>query len=390
MTMNRQCAKTFLKSLDKYQGLKRMVEKAVDPDKPTLVKSLPRSRVNLEEAYLELHHSWKSFKRDLNLKNDEFNEEDEPGVPKFEYNDKWFEDTEEEYYVLVEKSDDKLGEGDTVPKAIDEEQNKEDKANVEMIAKQKSDLKLLNQMSDQIESMTEAISSSISKIGDEVRKMVDGNEGLAKVQAYKADLSTIEDKIDEKFQRIYSQYVCYLDDVEAKEKKSFKDNFVNMEKAKIDNLVILLNKKVKESAPPSSLIKTLEKKGDQVYLKKLEPPDFKGDIVEYADFVRKWKAQVGKANLSAESELDRLRDHVPDQAAKSLYGETTLAGAWKVLDKLYGDKDLIASKLKIQLKSIKPKGKKDQDIIIDLVTDVNNIALRLKTLNMEQMLIVDC
>ena len=151
----------FLKSLDKYQGLKRMVEKAVDPDKPTLVKSLPRSRVNLEEAYLELHHSWKSFKRDLNLKDDEFNEEDEYGVPKFEYNEKWFEDTEEDYYVLLEKSDDKLGEEESVSKVVDEEQNKEDKANVEMLAKQKADLKLLNQMSDQIESMTVAISSSI-------------------------------------------------------------------------------------------------------------------------------------------------------------------------------------------------------------------------------------
>ena len=63
--------------------------------------------------------------------------------------------------------------------------------------------------------------------------MVDGHEGVAKVQAYKADLSTIEDKIDDKFQRIYSQYVFYLDDVEAKEKKTVKENFVNMEKAKL-------------------------------------------------------------------------------------------------------------------------------------------------------------
>ena len=40
-------------------------------------------------------------------------------------------------------------------------------------------------------------------------------------------------------------------------------------------------------------------------------------------------------------------------------------------------------------KCIKPKGRKDQDIVIDLVTDVNNIVLRLKALNIEQMLIVD-
>ena len=99
---------------------------------------------------------------------------------------------------------------------------------------------------------------------------------------------------------------------------------------------------------------------------------------------------MSNAGLSADSELDRLRDHIPSQAAKALYGETSMAGAWAVLEKLYGNKNLIASKLKQQLKSIKPKGKKDQDIVIDPVTEVNNIVLRLKTLKMEEMLKVDC
>ena len=66
-----------------------------------------------------------------------------------------------------------------------------------------------------------------------------------------------------------------------------------------------------------------------------------------------------------------------------------MAGAWNVLDKLYGDKDLVANKLKVQLKNIKPKGRNDHDVIIDLVTEVNNISLRLKTLNMDQILQVD-
>ena len=132
-----------------------------------------------------------------------------------------------------------------------------------------------------------------------------------------------------------------------------------------------------------------EKKHDQTYLKKIDPSDYKGDIIEYADFVRKWKAQVGKAGLNPDSELDRLRDHVPARVARALYGETTMAGAWNVLDKLYGDKDLVANKLKVQLKNIKPKGRNDHDVIIDLVTEVNNISLRLKTLNMDQILQVD-
>ena len=46
---------------------------------------------------------------------------------------------------------------------------------------------------------------------------------------------------------------------------------------------------------------------------------------------------------------------------------------------MYGDKDLIANMLKTQLKNISVKGKIDYEIVIDLVTDVNNIILRLKS-----------
>ena len=111
--------------------------------------------------------------------------------------------------------------------------------------------------------------------------------------------------------------------------------------------------------------------------------------MEYPDSIRKWKTQVREANLNVESELDRLRDHIPHQAAKALYGVSSMSEAWKVLNKLYGDTDLLANKLKVQLKSIKPRAKKDQDIIIELVTDVNNIVLRMKALKVEQMLVAD-
>ena len=78
--------------------------------------------------------------------------------------------------------------------------------------------------------------------------------------------------------------------------------------------------------------------------------------------MRKWKSQVSKENLPHEAELDRLRENVPVQAAKALYGESDMAQAWKILENLYGDKDLIANILKNQLKSIKARGKHDYDV----------------------------
>ena len=86
------------------------------------------------------------------------------------------------------------------------------------------------------------------------------------------------------------------------------------------------------------------------------------------------------------------RDNVPVQAYKAMYGETSIDSAWRDLGKLYCHKDLVAIKLKLQLKNGKPKGKKDQDIVIDLVTEVNYIMLRLKlkkTLLLNLVLVAD-
>ena len=386
MSLSRATGKSLIKSVGVYENLELMVKRAVDADRPTLVKSLPKNREKLDEAFQNLYIDFKAYKKDVNVTDEDFNAVDNE-VNKFEYNDNWFTGLRDEYYELIEKSDEVLEGTENLSGAKDGEETKA-RFELETSAKLKQDEKLVSQYSSQIESLTKSISSSVDKVATEINKMSDGTENVARIDAFKKDLAMLDEKIDVRFQNIFNQFICLLEDHEVKEKELMRDNFVNLEKAKIDNLIVMLNQKIRE-VPAATSVRSLEKKGDQTFLKKIEPPEFKGDIVEYADFVRKWKAQVGKANLSAESELDRLRDHVPAQASKSLYGETTMAGAWKVLDKLYGDKDLVANKLKTQLKAIKPRGKKDPDIVIDLVTEVNNISLRLKTLNMEQILHVD-
>ena len=90
--------------------------------------------------------------------------------------------------------------------------------------------------------------------------------------------------------------------------------------------------------------------------------------------------------MGADFELDHLSNSMPEQASGALYEETSMDGAWGVLDKLFGYLNLMANKLKLQLKSIKPKGKGDQDVVIDLANKVNNIVLRLKCLNLNSVL----
>ena len=128
---------------------------------------------------------------------------------------------------------------------------------------------------------------------------------------------------------------------------------------------------------------------ERVMLKRIDPPKYTGDIIEFPDFQRKWKATVGKAKFSQEAELDRLRENVPEEAAKMLVGETTIAGAWKIMNSLYGNKTLLANKLKSKLKNISVSEKEDHDLVIELTIEVKSIVARLSEMNLQEMLKFD-
>ena len=127
----------------------------------------------------------------------------------------------------------------------------------------------------------------------------------------------------------------------------------------------------------------------RTYLKKIEPPNFSGDILDFPEFKRKWAANVTREKLEEESELDRLRDNVPETARKMLIGEKSLGNAWKILTKLYGNKTMLANKLKAKLKNIKVSGKEDHDVVINLAIEVKSIVKNLTEVNMEEMLKYD-
>ena len=56
-----------------------------------------------------------------------------------------------------------------------------------------------------------------------------------------------------------------------------------------------------------------------------------------------------------EFELDLLKSNITEQGRKKLFAVESLTTAWKLLDKLYGDKKLICQKLKNKLKNVQPK-----------------------------------
>ena len=76
-TFTRAAGKTFYKSLSHNENQKKLVSKAVNPTTPSLVKSHPKNREKLEDAFRALSHDWKIYKADLFISDTVFDEVEE-------------------------------------------------------------------------------------------------------------------------------------------------------------------------------------------------------------------------------------------------------------------------------------------------------------------------
>ena len=182
--------------------------------------------------------------------------------------------------------------------------------------------------------------------------------------------------------------------------KSLRDKineFISLWSSKLDSLHLEISKKlvIPPTAPLTTVgseaarTETVRHTEGRVHLEKSKPPKFKGDITEFPEFKKKWQNIVGKAGLPELAEIERLKENIPGDARDQLYGVETIAKAWTILDKRYGDVNLIAKKLKSQLKSIQNEGKSDPERVISLSVRVNTIVTKLETLEMGDALKYD-
>ena len=94
-TLSRATGKALLTSESNFLAVSRMVEKAVDKENPSLVKSLSKNRDKMDESFLDLSCCYDRYKADTlsseNISEIVFNEVEE-NVPKYKMNDKWMEE----------------------------------------------------------------------------------------------------------------------------------------------------------------------------------------------------------------------------------------------------------------------------------------------------------
>ena len=381
----------MLKSLKAYSCLFDQVSRAVDPQKTGLKKAHPKLRDKLDECFISLYSDWHAYKEDLGLPDEDFNKvEDESSKPTIHHNDEWFTNLQEEYYALCDKSDDIL-EGQATPVTVDDSVERKETKMFDLEAKKKEDQqkRLSDLLLSQIEAETDAIKIAIQKLETEVKGFTAGTIAQNKAQSLKASERELANRINLGLQDLVLQCLPLLEKGEAVLKNTLRIQFVTQNRNKLRSILEEIEEKTEMKASSTSAAVTGRGKAEQTFLKKCDPPKFDGDEVKYPDFKRKWIANVSSANLSAESELDRLSDNVPNKAAKMLFGEVSIGGAWAILDKMYGNKTIIANKLKTQLKEIKGNGKEDHDIVINLAIYVKTIEKRLRELNLEKMLKYD-
>ena len=373
--MNRGPGKKMLQSSSKFEVLAKMVKKACHPVSPSLEKSLARNRENLDIVYQEFYHDFKLYKADVNAP--DLNLKDGQCEDIHEYNDSWFEKITDEYYELIESSDQKLEK--MTPK---DTQAPHITPQVQHEAKVVSEVKLRTLLEDQLKSEKKAIADSVSNAGNTLTSMQ--TVGFGQSQAIRGTLQNISVRIDDKLQQLFEQLLPLMDDSESNDAQREFFEFISTQRARIDSIEMGVIAKVKDvaSIAPRDMGQSAS---NRTYLKKIEPPNFSGDILDFPEFKRKWAANVTREKLEEKSELDRLRDNVPETARKMLIGEKSLGNAWKILTKLYGNKTMLANKLKAKLKNIKVSGKEDHDVVINLAIEVKSIVKNLTEINMEEI-----
>ena len=362
-----------------------MVTRACDPEKPSLEKSLSKNRENLDKIFQELFHDFNCYKLDVN-DDDAFNGVDENEKVKYEHNDAWMLNIEEDYFALIDKSDDKLEILAKQKSDQSEQETKPDLMEEKFVAEE---LKMRKLFEGQIKSEKQAINDSITLTSNTVSAFASNSIGSSQGQAVRGSLHDISSRMDDKLQKLYEQLLKLLREEEVETFQTEFLEFINMQRARIDSIEMAIVAKTKE-APVATLAGRSGHSGSgHTYLKKVEPPKFSGDLLDFPEFKRRWHANVTRENLEEESELDRLRDNIPETAKKMLIGEKSLESAWKILTKLYGNKTMIANKLKGKLKNIKSSGEEDHNVVIGLAVEVKSIVKNLTELKMQDMLKYD-
>ena len=358
---SRNPEKEMLKNHVAFETYMKLAEAAIKSTKST-VKKLLDLRTKLEESFLLFTQSFHFYKIDVITKECKtevaFNGAVE-GAQTYPYNDSWSDVQMTKY---IEKTE-----------SIEDEVKKKEKEEIDQ------EIKPVTENTDYLAGELESDKNSLVQSVDSFANEVNNADKISLTVA--SAMEKYCDKLKERLGMLVQK--SRLADTVTKQKIN---DVITLETAKLDSTLLQICTKVEDTNPArpqeQRSSSSTPHNREQVHLEKSKPPRFKGDVVEYPEFKRKWLSVVSKANLPEESEIDKLRDSIPADAKEQLYGVKTMVKSWEILDKRFGDARIISMKLKNQLKSIQSEGSSDPDRVIFLTIKVRTIVTKLESLNM--------
>ena len=326
----------MLKKHGALETFSKMIENTMKSSK-TKSQKLITMKKELQEYFMSFDEAFRSYKADLIVKGsatlDTFNGVNGVGENNFFHNDSWCTEVMGSMLSLTETMEEKIDE-------LESAEVTENKEKVNVV---------------EIESLTVEVKSEQDELKQTVEKFEEGISAAEKYSSSKAAaLDKVADKIKKRLEQLKIKSRTVSEDLKC-EVNTFCSSYSN----KVDACVLTICSKLSDDAGTGFLPTSSGKVpvSSQVHLEKSKPPKFRGEETDYPEFKRKWQNIVGNANLPEESEIDKLRDSLPSDAADQLYGVTTIVKAWEILDKRFGDPKIISMKLKGQLKSIQSEGK---------------------------------
>ena len=374
----------LIEQVAKLEALQELLEDDTGQESPTIVEvnNVASNHPAFKEVYLNLRVAYKKFKMKFvpsSVSEEQFNSSDSP----YKYNDVWISKLKKDFQKVNGDVVAFLAKTSSASSARQDEDTKENSANKEEI----------KEIILRFKSGSSHLTQAIDEIFKKLQSLTEINPNQA--QIYSAHQRELMMVLDEKIPSLVTSFsrVAKPGDVEVEKVKKDYAALENTEKTRLYPLVQLIAEKTQFVLPSSSSSSFQAKSGDEkaqtIHLKKVEPPKFSGDEVDYPEFHRKWLAVVGPANLPEEAEVDRLRDAMPRQAKEMLVGIHRKAKAWEILNKRYGDKDLIATKLKNELKNLNFKEKTDHEKVIAITIKVRSLITRLESLGASEALKYD-
>ena len=372
--------RTVLEQVAKFNGLKELLEddmEETDPDE-SIFTNVAENHPPFKQLYLDLVVAYTKYKSRFvpgTVSEVEFNLADS----SYTYKDSWMSDMKKEFRRINKSAVDFLRKGSEIVS-----NDTEEKVNLAAVEECDKVITKVNLESGQVTLSLDETYKNLQSVSE---------INLSQAQVYNNLTERLMFVIDNKIPDLLKS-VSGAKDATTKNKviKCGADfeAFEAKEKPRLYQLVQLIAQKtVHLQAVSSSSDRPSSVRHDTVHLKKMDPPRFSGQEVDFPEFHRKWLAVVGPARLPEEAEIDRLRDSVPKDAMDMLTGVTKITKAWELLTKRFGDRDLIATKLKNELKSLSISVKHDHEKIIALVIKVRSLVSRLETMKASEALRYD-